>query len=51
MGAYAEHLLLDMSLLEAAQHRGRRANPLGSGAGFGWQLRHRPGADDAGVGF
>jgi argininosuccinate lyase len=33
-GAYAEHLLLDMSLLEAAHHVADH-NPLGSGAGFG----------------
>jgi argininosuccinate lyase len=33
-GAYAEHLLLDMSLLEAA-HTVADHNPLGSGAGFG----------------
>ncbi|MFD1874608.1 argininosuccinate lyase [Hymenobacter bucti] len=33
-GAYAEHLLLDMSLLEAA-HTVADRNPLGSGAGFG----------------
>ncbi|MGI4823338.1 MAG: argininosuccinate lyase [Janthinobacterium lividum] len=33
-GAYAEHLLLDMSLLEAA-HTVADNNPLGSGAGFG----------------
>ncbi|MGI4874171.1 MAG: argininosuccinate lyase [Janthinobacterium lividum] len=33
-GAYAEHLLLDMSLLEAA-HAVADLNPLGSGAGFG----------------
>ncbi len=33
-GAYAEHLLLDMSLLEAA-HAVADHNPLGSGAGFG----------------
>jgi argininosuccinate lyase len=33
-GAYAEHLLLDMNLLEAA-HTVADHNPLGSGAGFG----------------
>ncbi len=33
-GAYAEHLLLDLSLLEAA-HAVADHNPLGSGAGFG----------------
>lgn len=33
-GAYAEHLLLDISLLEAA-HTVADHNPLGSGAGFG----------------
>ena len=33
-GAYAEHLLLDMHLLEAARAVADR-NPLGSGAGFG----------------
>lgn len=33
-GAYAEHLLLDMHLLEAA-HAVADHNPLGSGAGFG----------------
>ena len=33
-GAYAEHLLLDMNLLEAA-HAVADYNPLGSGAGFG----------------
>ncbi|MBJ6146234.1 argininosuccinate lyase [Hymenobacter sp. BT559] len=33
-GAYAEHLLLDLSLLEAA-HTVADHNPLGSGAGFG----------------
>jgi argininosuccinate lyase len=33
-GAYAEHLLLDMSLLDAA-HTVADNNPLGSGAGFG----------------
>jgi argininosuccinate lyase len=33
-GAYAEHLLLDMSLLQAA-HTVADHNPLGSGAGFG----------------
>ncbi len=33
-GAYAEHLLLDMSLLDAA-HSIADHNPLGSGAGFG----------------
>jgi argininosuccinate lyase len=33
-GAYAEHLLLDMNLLEAA-HMVADHNPLGSGAGFG----------------
>jgi argininosuccinate lyase len=33
-GAYAEHLLLDLNLLEAA-HAVADHNPLGSGAGFG----------------
>jgi len=33
-GAYAEHLLLDLNLLEAA-HTVADHNPLGSGAGFG----------------
>ncbi len=33
-GAYAEHLMLDLSLLEAA-HTVADRNPLGSGAGFG----------------
>ncbi len=49
-GAYAEHLLLDVALFEAA-HTVADQNPLGSGAGFGSSFAINRGQTTAALGF